>query len=63
MKKPRNSRAIFNTINRLERQMGVDIGLRDTAEHLYRPIKTILTLPLIPSVIRKQNAARNAAQN
>jgi hypothetical protein len=63
MKKPRNTGSVFNNINRLERQMGVDVGLRDTAEHLYRPAKRILTLPLTPTVIRRQNAARYAATN
>lgn len=60
MKTPRNTGAIFNTINRLERQMGVDVGLRDTAEHLYKLQKQIVSLPLNRTAVRQQNTARTA---
>lgn len=61
MKTPRNTAGIFNTISRLERQMGVDVGLRDTAEHLYRPIKKVTSNPLTPSVVMRLAHAETVA--
>jgi hypothetical protein len=33
------NRSVLNQINAVERRMGILVGLRDTGEHLYVPLK------------------------